>query len=203
MADPENVPLLPPPPLDPMDRVSILLAEYGALYRLVEFRMGALDRRVPATGAAIVAFLGSVPLLPDSAGVIVLAAIPLSLVWFVRTTINHARSLEDLFRGIEAIELAVNRLTGDTLLIFQSGHPSRGKAVGGRTGFETVSAVGLAAALLIGSCGYLAGAVGAMTPWAFAIYTSYLLGIAVSTLSWLRRWRRYRYKLHSREVESS
>lgn len=176
-----------------MDRVSILLAEYGVLYRLAEFRMGALDRRVPAAGAAIVAFLGSVPILPEPAGVIVLAAIPLSLVWFVRTTINHARSLEDLLRRTEAIEHAVNRITGDTLLAFQSGHPSRGKAVGGRTGFETVSAVGLAAALLIGSCEYLASMAGEIEPWISAGYTGYLAATGGSILLWLRGWRKYRY----------
>jgi len=155
--------------------------------------MNALDRRVPAAGAAIVAFLGSVPLLPDAAGIVVLAAIPLSLVWFVRTTINHARSLEDLLRGIEGIERAVNAIAKSSLLGFQSDHPSRGTTVGGRTGFETVSAVGLAAVVLIGACSYLADTPGSH-PIASLFYTGYLIGVTGSILRWLVRWKRYRYR---------
>tara|TARA_R110000782_G_scaffold102483_5_gene189514 strand:- start:17259 stop:17831 length:573 start_codon:yes stop_codon:yes gene_type:complete len=179
--------------LDPQGRITVLLAEYHALYRLAEFRMGALDRRVPAAGAAIVAFLGSVPLLPERAGMIVLVAIPISVVWFVRTTINHARSLEDLLRAIEAAERAINRAAGTPLLAFQSNHPSRGKAVGGRTGFETVSAVGLAAAVLIGACAYLADTPGSATAVSI-LYMGYLVSMAGSILRWLVLWKRYRYK---------
>jgi len=178
--------------LNPQGRVTVLLAEYNALYRLAEFRMGALDRRVPAAGATIVAFLGSVPLLPEQAGVIVLVAIPISLVWFVRTTINHARSLEDLLRGIEAIEQAINKAARRELITFQSNHPSRGKAVGGRTGFETVSTVGFVSALLIGSCEFLSG--GAAVGWVSLAYSGYLLGVTIAILAWIRRWRRYRYQ---------
>lgn len=186
-----------PQSLKPIDRIGVLLAEYEALYRLAEFRMSALDRRVPAAGAAIVAFLGSVPLLPDPAGMVVLAAIPLSLVWFVRTTVNHARSLEDLLRRIEVIEQAVNGIAGSPLLGFQSHHPSRGSVVGGRTGFETVTAVGLAAALLIGSCLYLAEVAHALEPWVCVLYTGYLLAVAGCILVWLREWRGYRYRRQS------
>lgn len=179
--------------LDPQGRITVLLAEYQALYRLAEFRMGALDRRVPAAGAAIVAFLGSVPLLPERAGVIILVAIPISVVWFVRTTINHARSLEDLLRAIEAAERTINRTAGAALLAFQSNHPSRGKAVGGRTGFETVSAVGLASAVLIGACAYLADTPGSR-PVVSILYVGYLIGVAGTVLRWLVLWKRYRYR---------
>ena len=115
-----------------------LLAEYNALYGLAEFRMGALDRRVPAAGAALLVFIGSVPALPGPAQHILLAAIPASLIWLLRTTINHARSfedvlrrievIEDVLRRIEVIEGAVNKLAGETLMCFQTTHPSKGRA---------------------------------------------------------------------------
>lgn len=35
---------------------------------------------------------------------VILVAVPLSLVWFSRTTIKHARSLKDLLRAIEGKE---------------------------------------------------------------------------------------------------
>lgn len=182
-----------PSPLSSESKIDVLLAEYNAMYQLAEFRMASLDRRVPAAGAAIVAFLTGVPVLPGPAGAVLLLAIPISVVWFVRTTINHARSFEDLLRRIEYIEQDVNRLAGDTLMAFQSSHPSRGKAVGGRTGFETVSAVGLASALLIGSCEFLLRWAEPEKIWVSMLYTNYLLVIAAYVFVQLRGWLRYEY----------
>jgi hypothetical protein len=170
-----------------------LLAEYNALYGLAEFRMGALDRRVPAAGAALLVFIGSVPALPGPAQHILLAAIPASLIWLLRTTINHARSFEDALRRIEAIEGAVNRLASDTLICFQTTHPSKGRAVGGRTGVETVLAVVFSSALLLGACGYLMVlAEGASSPTTLG-YAGYLAAVTIALAFEVAEWRRYRY----------
>ncbi len=175
-------------------RAEILLAEYHALYRLAEFRMGALDRRVPAAGAAIVAFLSGVPALPDASGFVLLLAIPVSIVWFVRTTINHARSFEDLLRRIEEIERDLNALAGAQLMRFQSSHPSRGRAVGGRTGYETVSAVGLASAVLLGACEFVMESLVMGRIGLSLAYTTALLVVAAYVLVMLSQWRGYRYR---------
>ena len=171
----------------------MLLAEYHALYGLAHFRMSALDKRVPAAGAAIVAFLSGVPVLPDPAGLVLLVVIPASLIWFIRTTINHARSFEDLIRRIEQVEKALNAIAGETLISFQSTHPSRGRAVGGRTGFETVSAVGLASALIIGACAYLNKLAEPAATKGGMAYEAYLVFVSVYVLIQLRRWMNYRY----------
>lgn len=172
----------------------MLLAEYHALYGLAQFRMSALDKRVPAAGAAIVAFLSGVPVLPDPAGLILLVVIPASLIWFIRTTINHARSFEDLIRRIEQIEQTLNTIAGETLISFQSTHPSRGRAVGGRTGFETVTAAGLSSALIIGSCAGLALGFHSTDAVLIIAYIAYLTWIAayILKLTWLVR--KYRYQ---------
>ena len=175
----------------------MLLAEYHALYGLAQFRMAALDKRVPAAGAAIVAFLSGVPVLPDPAGLILLVVIPASLIWFIRTTINHARSFEDLIRRIEQIEQAVNAIAGEPLISFQSTHPSRGRAVGGRTGFETVTAIGLASSLIIGACAYLIGLAEPVATAGVLTYAAYLVCISAYALLQLRRWKAYRYKAES------
>ena len=179
--------------LTPRERIDVLLAEYHALYGLAQFRMSALDKRVPAAGAAIVAFLSGVPVLPDPAGLILLVVIPASLIWFVRTTINHARSFEDLIRRIEQVEQSVNAIASETLICFQSTHPSRGRAVGGRTGFETVTAVGLSAVLILGACAFLARRAGVDQVWIHIVYNGYQILIAAYLLRILRRSRRYRY----------
>ena len=184
------------PRLSPRDRADILIAEYNALYGLATFRMGALDRRVPAAGAALLAFMGSVPVLPETTQHVFVVAIPASLVWLLRTTINHARSFEDLLRRIEHVETALNRLAGDELMGFQSSHPSRLKAVGGRTAAETVVAVMMAAIILIGAC--------AVIGWGALLHRPIILGyagylaIVTGYLSWLIwRWTRYRYTAQS------
>jgi len=54
-------------------------------------------------------------------------------------------------RRIEKIET-----TSETLVSFQPTPPSLGRAVGGRTGAETITSVGLIAAIVLGSSGVLA-----------------------------------------------
>lgn len=185
--------------LDIRDRLDALLAEYHALYRLAEFRMAALDRRVPAAGAALLVFVGAIPALTGPAQHVLLVAVPASLIWLLRTTINHARSFEDAIRRIEEVEGAVNTLAGERLMCFQSTHPSRGRAVGGRTGAETVLAVILSAVLLIGACGYLAAVPAAANPLLSIVYLLFLASVTAVILFEVRGWRRYRYR---RAVES-
>jgi len=135
--------------------VSILLAEYRALYDLALFRLTSLDRRVPLTGSALAAALGATLVLPVAAKHFILIAQPLALVWFLRTTINHARSFEDALRRIEEIEGHFNRAARRELVVFQSRHPSRGRAIGGRTGYETIIAVLTACGLILVGCAWL------------------------------------------------
>ena len=186
------------PRLSPRDRVDILIAEYNALYGLATVRMGALDRRVPAAGAALLAFMGSVPLLPETTQYLFLVAIPVSLIWLLRTTINHARSFEDLLRRIELIEISLNRLADEELLGFQSSHPSRLRTVGGRTGAETVSAVFLAAIVLVAASAVVG--LGALQASSIALGYVCFLSIVTIYLAWLLLgWSRYRYTAQPRE----
>lgn len=169
------------------------------LYQLAEFRLASLDRRIPLAGAALTTFLTSVPLLPSLAAILVLVVVPISLVWFCRTTINHARSFEDALRRIEQIESAVNDLVGARLLTFQSSHPSRGTTVGGRTGVESVNAVLVVSAVLLGACVVLMHAAAdasylAEVRFGMVGYSVYVVAVSVSLLRLLSRWRRYRYE---------
>jgi hypothetical protein len=130
------------------------LEEFRALYQLVTFRLSALDQRLPVTVGAFSATLISVQMLSDPARLLVLWATPPALVWLMRATVNHARSFEDALRRIEEIEELVNTLVGQRVLAFQSLHPSRGKAVGGRTGREAVVATEAAIVLLLVTAAY-------------------------------------------------
>lgn len=176
------------PRLGPRDEIEILLEEYRALYGLVTFRMSSLDRRVPVAGATLVAFVGSVPLLPVQTAQVLLLAIPLTLIWFLRTTVNHARSFEDALRRIEHIERAVNRISESDLLGFQSRHPSRGTSIGGRTGTETIEAVVMACGLILASCLFLAfDAVSGLA--VYAVYIAFVSGYLIASVLMLRRYR--------------
>ncbi|MCC7389419.1 MAG: hypothetical protein IT431_11690 [Phycisphaerales bacterium] len=180
--------------LDARACLDAVLAEYNALYGLAEFRMAALDRRVPAAGATILASVGAIPVLSGPAQHVLLAAVPVSLIWLLRTTINHARSFEDAIRRIEELESAVNGLAGSALMCFQSTHPSRGRAVGGRTSTETVLAVVLWAMVLLGACGYLAAIQDGQSPTVTIAYMILLGAVALAILVDVRGWRRYRYR---------
>ena len=168
--------------------------EYRALYGLVVFRMTALDRRVPVVGAGLGAFLASVATLPRESQIILLLGLPLALVWFLRTTVNHARSFEDALRRIEQIERHVNDLVGCETLAFQSRHPSRGRFVGGRTASETIRSVLVAAGTMLAACVYLFASLIDSTDVGFGTYAAYVLTAALSM--GLVTWRlgRYRYE---------
>lgn len=182
----------PPPTLDPETSIEVLLAEYRSMYQLAEFRMASLDRRVPAAGATIVAFLGVLPLMPEQSQWTLLLVVPASLIWFVRTTINHARSFEDALRRIEWIEKKINALSEQELLGFQSNHPSRGRAVGGRTGVETVGAVLTASGLVLLSCLTMTSNAleNALIYW--MAYYAYTLAIGLHLIVCINGWQRYR-----------
>ncbi len=182
------------PPLDRGARLALLMEEYRALYGLVPLRLQALERRVPIAGATLAAFLGSVTVLPVEARAVFLLGVPLVLIWFMRTTLIHARSFEDLLRRIESIESRVNDLAGDDLLSFQSSHPSRGRAVGGRTGAETVGSVLVGVAVMLGACLYLALHLGhdaAAFRLGYPLYIALVAGSLI-VLGWSQR--RYRYR---------
>lgn len=135
----------------PERHIPILLEEYRALYGLATLRLDALERRSPIIGAALTGVLSGVSSIEPMAQLILLLALPPSVLWYLSGTINHARSFEDALRSIERIEMAVNSLIGDELLRFQSRHPSRGRRVGGRTGTVAVwSVVAASTAILIG-----------------------------------------------------
>lgn len=178
--------------------IEVLTEEYRAMYSLALFRLGALDRRVPVTAATLGAFLGSVAVLPGPSREIVLVGVPLAALWLVRATINHARSFEDALRRIECIEQRINRHLRAEVLGFQSRHPSRGHAVGGRTGRESISAVLVAAILLVAACWRVferTVAAGAPEAWAYRLFVAAVvvyLGAVVVAL------RRYRYQPQSR-----
>lgn len=101
-------------------RIDVLLEEYRALYALVQFRMTALDRRVPLAGSTLAFSLGGAFIAPLHVQIVVLVVLPLAVLWLVRTTINHARSFEDALRRIEQIEVRVNELASEELMAFQS-----------------------------------------------------------------------------------
>lgn len=188
----DRPPAEPTNQLDPVASIEVLLAEYRAMYQLAEFRMVSLERRVPAAGATIVAFLGVLPLMPEQSQWILLFVVPASLVWFVRTTINHARSFEDVLRRIEKIECNANGLAGQDLLGFQSSHPSRHVAVGGRTGVETVGAVLLASALVLLACHTIASTAMSGSPMLWLAYYAYIVATSVHLIVCIIGWRRYR-----------
>jgi hypothetical protein len=173
--------------------VRVALEEYRALYGLVIYRMTSLDRRIPAVGGALAAFLGSVAVLPPEGRFVFLLAIPLAAVWYVRTTVNHARSFEDVLRRIAELERTINAAVGCSIVRFQSQHPSSGRAVGGRTGAETTMAVYVTSMTLLTACVYLFAALVAQSFAQYIAYSTYVLCVAVHLLCCRRRLRQYKY----------
>lgn len=173
--------------------VQILLEEYRQLYELVRFRLAALDQRVPLAGVALIVAISGTSTLPKPAQLVLLFALPLSLLWWLGMTITHARSFEDALRRIEEIEKQINALCSVELLKFQSSHPGRAQ-VGGRTGQQTVQAVLAASAIILGASGALAAHSGFTSTW----ITAYLVGLAAiaSGLLWeatkLRKYSTHR-----------
>ena len=170
-----------------------LYEEYRALYGLVVLRMTALDRRVPVTAGALVAAVATVGAFPYASQVLVLFSLPIALVWFVRTTVNHARSFEDVLRRIEEIEGAVNAVVGGRVMRFQSSHPSRGRRVGGRTGTETVSAVVATSLLLLMAAGFRMCQQRLLPITGEVAYGMLLGGVGLWLLREVVVLRRYRY----------
>ena len=184
----------PPPLHDLALQLDALLHEYNALYGLVTFRMTSLDRRVPLAGATLAGFLSAVTVLPLRSQLIVLVGLPLAVLWYLRTTVNHARSLEDAFRRIEAVERSVNDLLGRPVMGFQSQHPSRGRFVGGRTGNETIASVMVASGTILAGCLYLFFDLTHGHQFLLTAYVGYVLASACNLVSFA--WRLGRYSYH-------
>lgn len=174
-----------------------LLSEYNALYGLAQLRLLALDRRIPIVGGLLTAFLSSVPVLPGLSQILALMAVPVSLIWLVRTTINHARSFEDAIRGIEHKEHQINKLLSQDLIGFQRTHPSRGNTVGGRTGSETVWAVMLASGLLLAMSLVMVFSMYMEHRIMIVLFGGYILGIVALLGRSLLGWRAYRYQTNA------
>lgn len=191
--------LLNPDPETRADQLRAVLEEYRCLYALALFRLEALDRRVPVAGATLAAFVGSVTALPLPSRELVLVGVPAATVWLLRVTINHARSFEDALRRIEAIEQRTNALVLGNVLGFQSQHPSRRRAVGGRTGGETIDSVLVASLMLIAGCAYLF----ALDHGSPAVQLFLMYAAAVSLrLIWLAgQLMRYRYEPRAEVVD--
>lgn len=136
-------------------KLQVLLAEFDALYELVTFRMSSLEKRLPIVGSIFAAIVATVTVIPENGRNMFLLGLPLVLILFMRTTVNHARSFEDVLRRIDEIERAINGMAREQLLAFQSRHPSKGRAVGGRTGMESVIAVFVVCLMVLGGCVYL------------------------------------------------
>ncbi len=187
------------------DPILVLLKEYDALYQLVIFRMTSLDRRAPIAGATLAASLATGAVLPSEVRTLFLIALPAALIWFLRTTVNHARSFEDVLARLAEIERAVNERAGAELLVFQSRHPSRSIAVGGRTGRETVNAVFVTCVILLLSAVYLTHTYTALSlgTYAYDLYAVIVLGCLIHAIWHLRRYRYARSALEDHQVETA
>lgn len=180
-------------PLDAGERLQLLMEEYRALYAIVTFRNSSMERRVPIAGATLAAFLGAATVLPIEARLIYLVGLPIALLFFLRTTVNHARSVEDVLRRIEQIEHAVNSLAGETLLAFQSTHPSRLEAVGGRTGRESVRAVFVTCELMLLAGVFLFHHTGSFPSPLPLLYNVYVAATGLLLAYYVLDLRTYRY----------
>ncbi|MBA5868107.1 MAG: hypothetical protein GDA67_15550 [Nitrospira sp. CR1.3] len=180
--------------LSERERILVLIEEYRALYGLLAFRLGAVDRRLPVAGGALGAILGGFTAMPPDMQVVVLFAIPVTFIWLLRTTVSHARSKEDVLRRIDEIERQVNQIAGEELISFQSRHPNRHRRVSGRTGMSSVFAVLTLGLSGVVACGYLLGRHPTLPLAARVCYWVYLAAVLVDLLQTARRLRRYRYE---------
>lgn len=174
------------------DQVSIYLEEYRQLYALVLYRLEVLDQRIPLATAGLTATLGTVVVAPASIQIGLLVAVPISLLLLFRSTVNHARSLEDALARIAGIESKVNELTGRPVLGFQRTHPGRNR-VGGRTGEETVGAVLVAAMFLIAAGAWYVVEELKASESAWLGYRVLVGAIAAAMVVGFMRFRGYRY----------
>lgn len=173
-------------------KLTALLEEYRSMYALALFRLAALDRRVPVAGATLAACIGSVTALPPATREAVLVGVPVAVLWLLRVTVNHARSFEDALRRIESVERRVNALLNADVLGFQSRHPSRKRAVGGRTGQESIRIVLMAAFFMLAGCAYLFAA--NHSGHALRLYAAYVSILAAYMALFADRLLRYRYE---------
>ena len=171
-----------------------LFEEYRALYSIATFRMAALDRRIPVTAGTMAAILSGLDVVSRDSQLLLLLGAPPALVWFVRATVNHARSFEDVLRRIEQIERSVNDLFGKPVLHFQSQHPSRARHIGGRTSRESVSAVLATSFLLLAAAAFRMDRAALLPPQIEPAYLGILgiVGVAIALES--VRLRQYRYE---------
>jgi hypothetical protein len=180
--------------LTDVERIRVLLEEYRALNALLMVRLQVTDQRLPWIGGLLAAIVGSLAQLPGDLRLMVLLAAPALSASFFQTVAAHARSKEDVLRRLDEIERQVNRLAREELLVFQSQHPNRKRAVGGRSGQSTLLAILVLCLVSLTACGFLfVREVGAATVW-LAPYVAYLLGAAAGLASNLRRLARYRYE---------
>lgn len=175
-------------------RIQILLEEYRALYSLLTFRLTAMDRRLPAIGGTLAGILGSTTAMPDATRVAFLLGLPIALLLFFLSTVQHARSKEDHLRRIDEIERLVNGLVGEELLVFQSHHPNKARYTGGRTGFGSVLTILSTCLLMLAGCVYTIQASRLNSSGQLASYAAYTFVCAAIMLITARRLHRYRYQ---------
>lgn len=187
-----------PDPFEPKsDAIAVLMEEYRQVYGLALHRLNALESRIPIAGALLTTAVGAIVALPEMLQPLLLVGLPLTIAWFFRTTVQHARSFEDALRHIEVIERAVNARLGEELLGFQREHPSRGKYVGGRTGAESVGAVLSGSLLLLAACLYMAGVTTEMPDAWLAGYGLLLALLATEIIVGHARYWKYRARTDS------
>ena len=175
-------------------RIQVVLEEYRALYRLLEFRLAAMDRRLPVATGTLVALHGSLAAVPPDTQTVFLVGLPAALAWLLTTTLAHARAKEDHRRRIDEIERSVNQLAGEELLVFQSRHPNRKKAAG-RTGQGTILALLTACETMLWGCAYFYFFQAYARPATLeAAYLGYVACIAIYLFVPVLRLRRYAYR---------
>ena len=163
------------------------------MYSLATLRIGSLDRRSSVTVAVLATFLASFASVGTDSQLVLLLGAPLAFIWLVRTTITHAKSFEDALRRIDEIERTVNDLAGENLLLFQSSHPSRGSAVGGRTGADTVYAVIVMSLLVLAAAGFLFSREVSQDPVYLGSFAAYAATGSLYIVHCGINYRRYRY----------
>lgn len=175
------------------DRIQILFEEYRSLYGLLQFRLEAMDQRLPLAGGVLVTTLGALSSMSPETKHVLLLTLPAAIVWLGRMTVSHARSKEDVKRRIDELEHQINRCAGEELLAFQSRHPDAFRNVAGRTGIGTVWAVLTLCLTMLVACGYLFGA-DRPSRVVFLAYVAYVAGLAVHLVFQVQSLRRYRYR---------
>ena len=173
--------------------IRVLLEEYRALYRLLQFRMETIDQRMPLVAGGLGGLLLGIPALPTISARVALVILPATVTWAVVAAFSHARAKEDHLRRIAEIEVEVNELAGRQLLVFQSRHPGQGRYVGGRSGRTATLAITTGAFCVLAACGvFFAGSQpSARILGAFVAY----VGVSAGTIAAdLLRLRRYRYE---------